>query len=130
MDDLIDWLIARHRAGYQIVNSVKRLEDMKAFMRGKVEPWNCRAGQNSLIIRMDGTLGPCSTLCGANFPWGHIEDPQFDRKQLEAMKVECQRKCFSTLQHNLGFCYNDGRVARWVLAQAVHGFRGKARSFD
>jgi hypothetical protein len=34
---------------YKMVNSVKRLNDMKEFMRGKVEPWNCRAGQNSII---------------------------------------------------------------------------------
>jgi MoaA/NifB/PqqE/SkfB family radical SAM enzyme len=56
VDALIDWLIDRNRSGYKMVNSVKRLSDMKDFMRGNVEPWNCRAGQNSLIIREDGTL--------------------------------------------------------------------------
>ncbi len=130
VDELVDWLIEKNRSGYQMVNSVKRLEDMKAFMRGKVQSWNCRGGMNSVIIRMDGTLAPCSPLYGANYPWGHIEDPQFDAQQLDAMKVECQRNCFSTLQHNLGFCYNDRRVARWVAAQAATGFRAKARSFD
>ena len=29
---------------------------MKDFMPGKLEPWKCRAGQNSLIIRVDGSL--------------------------------------------------------------------------
>jgi hypothetical protein len=28
-------------------------------MRGKLQDWDCRAGQNSLIIRTDGTLAPC-----------------------------------------------------------------------
>jgi len=51
VDELIDWLIQKNESGYKMVNSVKRLQDMKDFRRGKVEPWNCRAGQNSLIIR-------------------------------------------------------------------------------
>src|SRR5574337_136081 len=59
VDELIDWLIEKNKQGYKMVNSVKRLQDMKAFMRGRVEPWNCRAGQNSMIIRTDGTLAPC-----------------------------------------------------------------------
>ena len=33
VDELIDWLIARNKAGYQMVNSVSRLQEMKAFMR-------------------------------------------------------------------------------------------------
>ncbi|MFZ0940714.1 MAG: radical SAM protein, partial [Candidatus Sulfotelmatobacter sp.] len=50
VDELVDWLIEKNKSGYKMVNSVKRLRDMKDFMRGKVEPWNCRAGQNSIII--------------------------------------------------------------------------------
>ncbi len=33
VDGLIDWLIERNRSGYQMVNSVARLQEMKAFMR-------------------------------------------------------------------------------------------------
>ncbi|MEI9973955.1 MAG: hypothetical protein WDO73_19040 [Ignavibacteriota bacterium] len=33
VDNLIDWLIARNQEGYQMVNSVPRLREMKAFMR-------------------------------------------------------------------------------------------------
>src|SRR6202050_4345449 len=43
VDELVDWLIEKNKSGYKMVNSVKRLQDMKDFMRGKVEPWNCRA---------------------------------------------------------------------------------------
>jgi hypothetical protein len=60
VDELVDWLIEKNKSGYKMVNSVKRLQDMKDFMRGKVEPWNCRAGQNSIIMRVDGTLVPAS----------------------------------------------------------------------
>lgn len=124
VDELIDWLIEKNRSGYQMANSTVRLEDMKTFMRGKVEPWNCRAGQNAIVIRTDGTLGPCMTLYSATCDWGHIEKPAFDVHALDAMKVECQRNCFSTLNHTLGFCYDDIRAARFVLQQAARVFRG------
>lgn len=32
-DELIDWIIEKNRAGYQMVNSVQRLQEMKAFVR-------------------------------------------------------------------------------------------------
>jgi MoaA/NifB/PqqE/SkfB family radical SAM enzyme len=130
VDELVDWLMARNREGYPMVNSVKRLDDMKEFVRGRVEPWNCRAGRNSVVIRTDGTLAPCSTLYSADCDWGHVGDAKFDAARLDAMKVECQRNCFSTLQHNLGYCYDDRRVARWLAKQASNGFRGGATSFD
>ena len=47
VDELINWLIDKNRSGYKMVNSVARLEQMKQFMRGQLQDWNCRAGQNS-----------------------------------------------------------------------------------
>ena len=130
VDAVIDWLIDKNRAGYAMVNSVKRLEDMKAFLRGRVEPWNCRAGRNAIIIRTDGTLGPCMTLYSAPFDWGHIETPAFDFGQIDNMRADCQRNCFSTLNHSLGYCYDDRRVARFVVRMASRGFQGGAKSFE
>lgn len=130
VDALVDWLVEKNRSGYKMVNSTRRLEDMKAFMRGKVEPWNCRAGQNSLIIRVDGTLAPCFPMYSATYDWGTIEDQKFDVKQLDEMKQSCQTHCFSTLNHNLGYRYNDVRAIRWVWKQAVRGFQGVTGSFD
>jgi MoaA/NifB/PqqE/SkfB family radical SAM enzyme len=129
VDALVDWLIEKNRAGYKMVNSVQRLEDMKEFLRGKVRPWNCRAGQNSMIIRVDGTLAPCFPMYSATHNWGVIEDHKFVVSQLDEMKKSCQTHCFSTLNHNLGFCYNDARVITWVLKQAVNGFQGVTGSF-
>jgi MoaA/NifB/PqqE/SkfB family radical SAM enzyme len=129
VDELCDWLIDKNQQGYKMVNSVKRLQDIKDFLRGKVEPWNCRAGQNSLIIRTDGTLAPCFPLYSATHDWGVVEDHKFDIPQLNEMKETCQTHCFSTLNHNLGFCYNDTRVIKWVLQQALHGFQGVTGSF-
>jgi hypothetical protein len=36
VDALVDWIIEKNKSGYKMVNSVKRLHDMKEFMRGKV----------------------------------------------------------------------------------------------
>ena len=168
VDDLIDWIIEKNKAGYQMVNSVQRLQEMKAFVRmssgldlrkygwygdgtGNIEPmlsstpgiaqdsngdlhfteWNCRAGQNNVIIRTDGTVAPCFPMYGSTFNWGNIDAPKFEVKQLQKMKTSCQRHCFSTLNHNLGYCYNDARVVKWVWKQVVtNRMQGGARSFE
>lgn len=113
-----------------MVNSVRRLEEMKAFMRGKIQDWNCRAGQNSLIIRTDGTLAPCFPMYNACRDWGTAARPCFEKQQLARVKAECQPHCFSTLNHNLAYCYNASRAIRWVLKQAARGFKGTSGSFD
>ena len=88
VDELIDWLIEKNKSGYKMVNSVKRLNDMREFMRGKVEPWNCRAGQNSLIIRVDGSLAPCFPMYSATHNWGTIENHNFEVPQLDHMQSD------------------------------------------
>ncbi len=130
VDATIDWLIEKNRSGYRMVNSVRRLEEMKAFMRGKLQEWDCRAGQNSLIIRTDGTLAPCFPMYSAPHDWGIAGQPRFERQQLSDMKVECQKRCFSTLNHNLAYCYNASRAIRWTLKQALRGFQGTTGSFE
>ncbi|HYG97564.1 MAG TPA: radical SAM protein [Terriglobales bacterium] len=167
VDGLVDWLVERHRAGYQMVNSVQRLLEMKTFMRmssgldlkevgwngdgtGDVDKmlaalpglvqsesgdlqfadWNCRAGQNNVVVRTDGTVAPCFPLYPATFHWGNIDSFAFDSRQLKEIKAVCQRHCFSTLNHNLAYCYNDGRVIRWIWQAAKRGFKGGGRAFE
>jgi len=124
IDDLVDWLIDKQKQGYRMTNSTTRLAEMKRFMRGELQSWNCRAGQNTLIIRTDGTLAPCFPMYSANYDWGTIENPKFETHQLNEMKKSCQPHCFSTLNHIVGFCYNDARVIKWLLHQAARGFQG------
>jgi MoaA/NifB/PqqE/SkfB family radical SAM enzyme len=124
IDELLDWLIEKQNQGYRMTNSTSRLAEMKAFMRGGLQNWNCRAGQNTLIIRVDGTLAPCFPMYSAHYDWGTIEKPKFDTAQLNTMKQSCQPHCFSTLNHIVGFCYNDKRVIKWVFKQAMRGFQG------
>jgi hypothetical protein len=130
VDALIDWLIEKNRAGYKMVNSVQRLIDMRDFMHGKLQDWNCRAGQNNVIVRVDGTLGPCFPMYSATHDWGTIEKPRFEDSHLREMKKGCQPHCFSTLNHNLSHSYNDGRAIKWVLKQASRGFQGVTGSFS
>jgi MoaA/NifB/PqqE/SkfB family radical SAM enzyme len=172
VDALIDWIIEKNKAGYQMVNSVQRLQEMKAFVRmgsgldlrewgwygdgtsgnGEVhslldsmpgvvrgsdgslqfKEWNCRAGQNNVIVRTDGTVAPCFPMYASTYDWGNIDTPKFEHKQLEAMKTTCQRHCFSTLNHNLAYCYNDARVVKFVWNTYMrNGSKGgAARSFE
>lgn len=130
IDALIDWLISKNRAGYKMVNSVRRLEQMKEFMRGKLQEWDCRAGQNSIVIRTDGTLAPCFPMYSATKNWGTVGKPNFEPRELAELKRECQPHCFSTLNHNLAYCYRASRAIKWMLKQAANGFRGATGSFD
>ena len=115
--------------GYKMINSATRIREMKEFARGKLQEWNCRAGQNTLIIRTDGSLAPCFPMYTANYDWGTVENPKFESEQLRQMKQSCQPNCFSTLNHIVGYCYNDTRVIRWLFRQALRGFQG-ATNFE
>jgi len=171
IDLLVDWLIQKNKAGYQMVNSVQRLQEIKAFIRmasgadlkrlgwngdgsggngniakrlvetpGIVQDangelhfaeWNCRAGQNNVIIRTDGTVAPCFPMYASTYDWGNIDKHKFDHDQLASMKKTCQQHCFSTLNHNLAYCYNDARVIKFVWTNLVKNrMKGGARSFE
>jgi MoaA/NifB/PqqE/SkfB family radical SAM enzyme len=130
VDEVLDWLIAKQKAGYGMTNSVERLAQMKQFMRGGLEPWNCRAGQNTVIIRVDGTLAPCFPMYSATHDWGVVGTPKFESDRLRTMKKDCEPHCFSTLNHIVGWSYNDRRVIHWLLKQARHGFQGVQGNFE
>jgi hypothetical protein len=129
VDEVVDWLIEKKNSGYKMVNSASRLDEMRLFMRGKVQEWNCRAGFNSLIVRTDGTLAPCFPMYNATYDWGTIENHKFESGPLKEMKKSCQPHCFSTLNHILAYCYNDARVIKWILRQALNRFQGTT-NFD
>ena len=50
--------------------------------------------------------------------------------QLDGMKRSCQPHCFSTLNHIVGYCYDDRRVLAFLLRQARHGFQGIRGNVD
>jgi MoaA/NifB/PqqE/SkfB family radical SAM enzyme len=130
VDELLDWLIEKQKSGYGMLNSVERLAEMKQFLRGAhQEPWNCRAGQNTLIIRVDGTLAPCFPMYSATHDWGTVGAHKFEQTQLTDMKATCEPNCFSTLNHIVGWCYNDTRVIKFLARQAAHGFQGIRGNF-
>jgi steroid delta-isomerase-like uncharacterized protein len=60
----------------------------------------------------DGTVAPCFPMYSATFDWGTIEGHRFEREQLRTMKQSGQQHCFSTLNHDLGYCYKNARVIK------------------
>src|SRR5438309_11767455 len=65
----------------------------------------------------------CFPMYSATHDRGTIEKHKFVVPQLDEMKKSCQTHCFSTLNHNLGFCSNDARVINWVLKKPANGFQ-------
>ena len=65
VDALLDWIKEKSRQGHKMANPRQHLDGMKDLMRGKVEPWAYRAGQNTMIIRTNGTLAPCFPMYSA-----------------------------------------------------------------
>ena len=119
VDELLDYLIGRNRAGYSMVNSTEHLGAMKSLVRGGIAPWPCRAGQNMVICRTDGTLAPCYPMRESGDDWGSVGCQKFDTRQLAEMKQQCSRSCFSTVGYLLANYYDTGRAAREISAQAV-----------
>jgi radical SAM protein with 4Fe4S-binding SPASM domain len=117
-------------------NVAKQIANMPGIVQDQTgtlhfAEWNCRAGQNNVIIRTDGTVAPCFPMYGATYDWGSIDGHKFDPVQLQGMKKTCQQHCFSTLNHNLAYCYNDARVIKFVWTNLVtNRARGGARSFE
>lgn len=130
VDEVIDWLIDKQRQGWKMVDSIPRLQNMKEFMRGKGEHWGCRAGQNWVIVRTDGSLAPCFPMYNAKYDWGTAENPKFKTSQLSEMKKGCEPNCYSTLGYNVAYCYDISRVVKWLAKQAAHGFQGVTGSFE
>jgi MoaA/NifB/PqqE/SkfB family radical SAM enzyme len=124
IDALINWLMEKHDQGYKMPNPRVQLANMKNMMRGQVAPWPCRAGQNALIIREDGTLAPCFPMYEATHDWGRAENPKFSPVQLDEMKKSCNTTCFSTLNTTVGHCYDDLTVIKWLAKQVKNRFRG------
>jgi len=69
-------------------------------------------------------------MYAATYDWGAIDGHKFDTGQLGEMKKTCEQHCFSTLNHNLGYCYNDARVLKWIWKQVRNGFKGGVHSFE
>jgi radical SAM protein with 4Fe4S-binding SPASM domain len=93
--------------------------------------WNCRAGQNNIVVRTDGTIAPCFPMYSSSFDWGNLDMPKLNTEELSSTKKECQKHCFSTLNHTLAYCYDDARVIKYVWTQLFkHRLKGGARGFD
>lgn len=106
LDTLVDWLIEKDTEGYTILNSKAHLSAMKDFARGKMEPWDCRAGRNAIAVHEDGSLSPCMGLYASKQDWGSIFNYKYDPEQLDAQLKKCNTRCSSALHYQLSEAYN------------------------
>ena len=110
-----------------MVNSAEHLGAMKSLVRGGAAPWPCRAGQNMVVCRTDGTLAPCYPWRESGHDWGSVGSPKFDTCQPAEIKQRCSESCFSTVAYMLANYYDIRRVAREVSAQAARRLRAGVR---
>jgi len=114
VDDLLDWIIYKQRQGWPMVNSIEHLQAFKHRMRGRMQPWDCRAGQNGALIRPDGTLSPCFDMISYDHDWGKIWEPHFDMEELKKLKEKCSPLCSSTCFCTMGHYYKLHTIPEWV----------------
>lgn len=126
IDALVDWLIEKNRAGYTMVNSIEHLKAMKDFIRGKMNPWPCKAGILSMVIRLDGSFAPCFEMYGSQEYWGDIyQGARFDRHRLAELKETCSKRCLSTCNFQV-YHYTKSLLysLQWVAKHAYSHFLG------
>lgn len=123
VDALIDWLIHKNLNGYTMVNSVNHLQAMKLFIRGQPPGWACRAGELSMVIRLDGSFARCFEFYEDKEDWGNIYDgPKFDRARLTARKQECTPHCLSTCNFQVSHYTQSILYGMQWVAKHVYGF--------
>ncbi|MBN2059750.1 MAG: radical SAM protein [Deltaproteobacteria bacterium] len=126
VDELLDWIIEKNLAGYTMVNSLEHLKAMKKFIRNQLQPWPCRAGELSMVIRLDGSFAPCFELYGAEDDWGNIYDgPKFDSEKLAGMKKKTSTRCLSTCNYQV-YHYSQSMIfsLQWIAKHAYGHFFG------
>lgn len=121
VEALLDWLIAKHGAGYTMVNSIGHLRALKKRLHGEMEPWKCRAGKNGVVIDTDGRLAPCFDLITHPRDWGTVGAPKLEREALDQVKAQCAPACSSTCFYNLADYYHPWKLAKWVAKHAMTG---------
>ncbi|RLB82954.1 MAG: hypothetical protein DRH17_04145 [Deltaproteobacteria bacterium] len=126
VDELIDWLIEKNLQGYTMVNSVEHLRAMKLFIRHQLPPWPCRAGELSMVIRLDGSFAPCFELYGSTEDWGNIYDgPKFDPVKLAKLKKKTSPHCLSTCNFQVNhYSQSFFHSLQWVAKHAYAHFFG------
>jgi MoaA/NifB/PqqE/SkfB family radical SAM enzyme len=126
VDELLDWLVEKNLQGYTMVNSVEHLRAMKLFIRHRLPPWPCRAGELSMIIRLDGSFAPCFELYGSPEDWGSLyEGPKFDPVRLSEQKKKCSPHCLSTCNYQTNhYARSVHRCLQWVTKHAYAHFFG------
>jgi len=97
-------------------------QNMKGFMRGAGEHWGCRAGQNWLIIRTNGTLAPCFR-CTTRRTTGALSQSKVRCPTTLGNEKGCRAELLFNTRVNVAYCYSAARVMKWLWKQAMNGFQ-------
>ena len=126
VDKLVDWLIEKNKSGFTMVNSIEHLKLIKDFIRGNLKPWNCRAGEITMVIRLDGSFAPCFEMYGSEEDWGDVfRGPKFDQNKLKELKKKCSKHCLSTCNFQV-YHYTKSYLysLQWVIKHAYSNLFG------
>lgn len=126
VDELVDYLVEKNCQHYNMVNSVAHLRAIKSFVRNELPAWPCRAGELSMVVRLDGSFSPCFELYGGEEDWGNIyEGPKFDQQKLALMKEDCSRRCLSTCNFQVShYAHSVRHWFQWLAKHASSHFVG------
>jgi len=126
VDEVIDWLIEKNLQGYTMVNSVDHLRAMKRFIHHQWPQWHCRAGEFTMIIRLDGSFAPCFELYGEKDDWGNpYNGPKFDSVELKRRKQKCSPHCISTCNYQVNhYTRSIVYALQWLAEHAYSSFFG------
>ena len=81
--ELVDWLIEKQKSGYHMVNSVERLAQMKNFIQGELEDWDCRAGTQLADYPRGRHAGALLPHVFGRIRLGHHREPQVRNEAAE-----------------------------------------------
>jgi len=113
----------------------RRRARLLAYRRGnsaatELRPGNRRANPAWLSTHAtQANFGTSNASSGVQ-PWSARRNACFDPGELAAVKKNRQPHCFSTLDHNLAYCYKVSRTFKWTMKQALHGFPGTTGSLE
>jgi MoaA/NifB/PqqE/SkfB family radical SAM enzyme len=114
VDELLDWLLAKFKQGYNMANSPEHFVLGKRFIRRQPIEWDCLAGIHTLVICTDGRLMPCFEFFNDDHDWGVIGEPKFDPERLADMKKTCSSHCMSTCNFTASYYIHPTRILSWV----------------
>lgn len=110
--EIIDYLIAKKRKGYRLVEPIAYFESVKKWVKGELD-WECEGGRSSLAVDTDGRIGLCTYLPYLDIDIRELKDHHFHtfEEYRKAHRKLCTNKCIPSCM----FCTMYYRQHPWEL---------------